>query len=347
MSDGGGSGSLKYFSGDGDTDHKEYQRWKTWTRNKMLVMDKLPKSARGSFVWTLLHGRALEVVEHLKPEEYQKDGGEEVLFALLDQRWPIKDKAEEIGEHVSEVFMLKSKEGETIRAWCARAREVFDRCERKTKVSFPEEARGWILLNCSGMNEEQRAVILARRNGSLKFDDVSKAMRSCYPEFVVPKKRTAAAHYMETGYQDWWTEYPEADAQEPEAEIGFDDVELFLAEHGTGEYGLETDESYQEHEVAEVLAASWKDRRAELSKLQKARKFHQAGDVKRQFPCGDRGAEEADAVPAMWQKLAIGRGNAAPVCPMLQLRLVRRPDPPVPPSCRSRTLSAASRRSRS
>ena len=283
MSDGGGSGSLKYFSGDGDTDHKEYQRWKTWTRNKMLVMDKLPKSARGSFVWTLLHGRALEVVEHLKPEEYQKDGGEEVLFALLDQRWPIKDKAEEIGEHVSEVFMLKSKEGETIRAWCARAREVFDRCERKTKVSFPEEARGWILLNCSGMNEEQRAVILARGNGSLKFDDVSKAMRSCYPEFVVPKKRTAAAHYMETGYQDWWTEYPEADAQELEAEIGFDDVELFLAEHGTGEYGLETDESYQEHEVAEVLAASWKDRRAELSKLQKARKFHQAGDVKRQF----------------------------------------------------------------
>ena len=121
MSDGGGSGSLKYFSGDGDTDHKEYQRWKTWTRNKMLVMDKLPKSARGSFVWTLLHGRALEVAEHLKPEEYQKDGGEEVLFALLDQRWPIKDKAEEIGEHVSEVFMLKSKEGETIRAWCAIA----------------------------------------------------------------------------------------------------------------------------------------------------------------------------------------------------------------------------------
>ncbi|OLP92915.1 Copia protein [Symbiodinium microadriaticum] len=283
MSDGGGSNSLKYFSGDGDTDHKEYQRWKTWTMNKMLVMDKLPKAARGSFVWTLLQGRALEVVEHLKPEEYQKEGGENVLFALLDQRWPVKDKAEEIGEHVSEVFMLKSKEGETVRAWCARAREVFDRCQRKTSVSFPEEARGWILLNCSGMNEEQRAVVLARGSGSLKFDDVSKAMRSCYPEFVVPRKRSTAAHYMENDYQDWWNEYPEAEAEEPEADAGFEDVELFLAEHGNSGYLDEAEESYQEHEVAEVLQTSWKDRRAELNKLQKGRKFHQASDVKRQF----------------------------------------------------------------
>ena len=251
--------------------------------NKMLVMDKLPKAARGSFVWTLLQGRALEVVEHLKPEEYQKEGGENVLFALLDQRWPVKDKAEEIGEHVSEVFMLKSKEGETVRAWCARAREVFDRCQRKTSVSFPEEARGWILLNCSGMNEEQRAVVLARGSGSLKFDDVSKAMRSCYPEFVVPRKRSTAAHYMENDYQDWWNEYPEAEAEEPEADAGFEDVELFLAEHGNSGYLDEAEESYQEHEVAEVLQTSWKDRRAELNKLQKGRKFHQASDVKRQF----------------------------------------------------------------
>ena len=130
--------------------------------------------------------------------------------------------------------------------------------------------------------QEQRAVVLARGNGSLKFDDVGKAMRSCYPEFVVPKKRSAAAHYLEHGYQDWWNEY-EAEAPEPEADPAFDDVELFLAEHDTSGYGPEPEEAYQEHEVAEVLAASWKDRRAELNKLQKARKFHQAGDVKRQF----------------------------------------------------------------
>ena len=131
----------------------------------MMVMVKLPANARGSFIWTLLQGRALEVVEHLKPEEYQKANGDAVLFKLLDQRWPQKDRADEIGEHVSEVFLLRPTENETVRAWCSRAREVFGRCQRKASVSFPEEAHGWILLNSSGMNEEQRAVVLARCGG--------------------------------------------------------------------------------------------------------------------------------------------------------------------------------------
>ena len=178
----GGHG-LKYFSGD-DCDHREYARWKQWVKNKMAVMDKLPKEARGSFVWTLLQGRALEIVEHLQEADYQKEGGDHVLFDLLDLRWPQKERTDEIGEHVSEVFLLKATEGETIRTWCARARECFDRCNRKTGVSFPEEARGWILLNCSGMTSEQRAVIRARTQGNLKFDAVGQAMRSCVPDFV-------------------------------------------------------------------------------------------------------------------------------------------------------------------
>ena len=106
---------------------------------------------------TLLQVRALEVVEHLKAEEYQRDGGDLVLFGLLDKRWPQKDRADELGEHVSEVFLLTAKEGESIRAWSSRAQEVFVRCKRKTEVSFPEEARGWITLHRSGLSEEQRA----------------------------------------------------------------------------------------------------------------------------------------------------------------------------------------------
>ena len=79
------------------------------------------------------------------------------------------------------------------------------RSNRKTGVQFPEEARRWIALNCSRMSEEQRAAVLARCHGSLKFDEVSQAMRSCYPEFVAPKRRPHGAHYGE--YDDessWW-----------------------------------------------------------------------------------------------------------------------------------------------
>ena len=113
---GGRGHGLKYFSG-GDADHREYLRWKSWVQNKMLVMDKLTKETRGSFVYTLLQGRALEVVEHLDPLEYQKAGGDAILFELLDQRWPQKERTDKLGEPVSAVL-----EGETVRTWCAGQR---------------------------------------------------------------------------------------------------------------------------------------------------------------------------------------------------------------------------------
>ena len=86
-----GGPAMKYFSGD-DGDHREYRRWKQWVQSKMLTMDKLPKEARGAFIFTLLQGRALEVVEHLDATDYQKEGGDRVILELLDKRWPQKDR---------------------------------------------------------------------------------------------------------------------------------------------------------------------------------------------------------------------------------------------------------------
>ena len=262
-----GSGGLRYFSGE-ESDHREYRRWKQWVQNKMRTMDKLTEEAKGSFIWTLLSGRALEVVEHLREEDYQVKGGDKVLFDLLDRRWPELDRTDEIGENIAAVFALKAKEGESLRQWCARSRECFDRCARKTGVKFPEEARGWILLNCSGMSEGDRAVCLARAQGDLKFDTLSQAMRSCFPEYVVAKKRFNAAHLVED---------PAVEPQDP-VEESFKDVELFLTEHGlAGEYeGVDPvdGDEYDEEEAAEILAATWRERRAELNQVQKGRKFH-------------------------------------------------------------------------
>lgn len=252
----------------------------------MRVMDKLTKESRGSFVFTLLQGRALEVIEHLKPEEYQKEGGDDVIFKLLDRRWPEKDRTDEIGENIAEVFALKAKEGEGVRQWCARAREVFDRCSRKSGVTFPEEAKGWLLLHCSGLGESDRAVILARAQGDLKMDAISQSMRSCFPDYVVKKKKSgyAAAHAVEGLPQD---EDNLAAPVEAPANNEFEEIEQFLAEHGhTVEIEPDDPQSagiFDEAETAEILAVSWKEKRAELGKLQKARKFQQASDLKRSF----------------------------------------------------------------
>ena len=311
------SHGLRYFSGDDTVDWREYRRGKLWCMNKFLVMDKLPREARGSYVWTLLQGKALEMVEHLKESEYQKEGGEKAIFEILDKRWPERDRTDEMGENITEVFSLRAREGELLRTWCARARECFDRCSRKTGVSFPEEAKGWIVLNHSGMSEEQRAVVLARTSGDLKHDPLTQAMRSCFPEFTVPRRRsTPAAHYVETDedYQ-WWGGGYENHATEELApgeggEVPFQDVEMFLAEHGKEEILTET-EVFPEAEVAEVLAATWKDRRQELNRLQRARKFPQADDLRKSFRV------EIEELKRRTQCRKCGRtGHWARECPM-------------------------------
>ena len=275
--------SLKYFSGE-DADHREYKRWKQWAQNKMLVMDRLPKTARGAFVWTLLQGKALEVVKHLTADQYQVENGEQVIFDLLDKRWPQKDRTDEIGEIIGEIFAMKGKHNESLRQWSARAREACDRCKRKCGVDFPEEVRGWVLLHCSGLSENERAVVLARGQGDLKFDSVSQAMRSCYPEYVISRRKSVGSHLVEEATEESLT--PKPTAADPG--LGFeDDVESLLAEHGLNDEikfsSGDVEEEWEESEAAEVLAASWKSKRAELSKLQKSRKFGQANDLRRAF----------------------------------------------------------------
>ena len=76
------SGGLRIFSGESE-DYKEYRRWKLWISNKMLTLDKHPKEAYGSYLFTCLTGKALEAVEHVEPSEYQKAGGEAVLWILV------------------------------------------------------------------------------------------------------------------------------------------------------------------------------------------------------------------------------------------------------------------------
>lgn len=275
----GPGGSVRCFSGE-DEDVKEYRRWKTWVQNKLLTLDKLPKSARGSYIYTLLSGKALETVEHLQAEDYQKEGGEKVLWDLLDARFPQKEASDEMGEILGEVFALKAKDNEALKAWIARATEIFDRCARRAQVSFPTEARGWILLHRAGLSTEQQAVILARAQGSLKRDDISTAMRSCYPELTLGTRKSTAAHVVES------VDEPVDADERPDVDDGdFKDVELLLAEHepmSTADVG-DSSEVFWESEVAEVLAVSWKEKRSELNKLQKQRKFTAAKELRRSF----------------------------------------------------------------
>lgn len=276
----GGSdqGPLKNFSGDKE-DVLEHKRFKTWACDKMMTMDKLTKEDRGAYVMTLLSGKALECVQHLGMSEYQCEGGDTKIWKLLDERFPSKDKTDELGELLTEVFQLKVVEGETVKTWVARRTELFDRLARKTQVSFPEEARGWLILRRAGLNDEPNAIILARARGSLKREDVSQAIRPCFPHMTLSRKRAAGAAMVEEDIRE------ESDVSDG-PEVAFDDIELLLAEHGHGqEGGSLSEEPFSERDVAEILQVSWnwKEKHQELAKLQKTRRFEKARETKKHF----------------------------------------------------------------
>ena len=118
-------------------------------------------------------------------------------------------------------------------------------------------------------------MVIARARGDLKRESVAAALRSCYPELVVGKRPAVALAEDLPGdleaEPDLWDEQ-------------FSDVEQLLEDHLPGGTDTPADaDTFQESEVAEVLAATWKERRQELNRLQKTRQFQKAKEVKRSF----------------------------------------------------------------
>ncbi|CAK9095226.1 unnamed protein product [Durusdinium trenchii] len=134
------------------------------------------------------------------------------------RRWKVwKDASDEMSEVLTEVFTLKVAEGESLKAWISCATELFDRCHRKVNVSFPEEARGWMILHRPGLTDEEKAVVLARSLGVLKKEEIGRAMRSCYPDFTVGKLCATAISLVEDTSTAGLDEGPVDDMEEEES----------------------------------------------------------------------------------------------------------------------------------
>ena len=103
-------------------------------------------------------------------------------------------------------------------------------------------------------------------------------MRSCYPEYTVPKKRVGVSLVEDSSLPELLGD--ESEIMDPSME--FDDVEQLLAQHDTVDEDAEP-EVYPENEVADIMAVSWREKSKEISKMQRSRKFGAAADLKRQF----------------------------------------------------------------
>ena len=257
--------ALKRFHGESEDPGKDLKRWKAWATAKLATLKDIKPPQKGPWLFTLLDGAAFEAVEHFSLEDIAIEEGDRRVWDALHSRFPEKEPLDQMGEVLGEVFALCATEGETSKQWTARVKETFERCRRKAQTDFPSSARGWITINCAGLTEQEKAIIKAKTQGSLEYDAVAAAFRSCFPMY----KANGSKSRRPIGALVVNTEAAETDPSPGEDQDQFQDVEAFLADHGEK---VEQD-AISESEAAEALAVAWKDRRQEIQKHQQARKF--------------------------------------------------------------------------
>ena len=103
MSNGDEKG-LKKLDGEADDAGKQLKKWKAWAQAKMASMKDFSPKQQGPWVYTLLDGKALELVEHLALEDLMKEDGAQQIWRLLAERFPEKETADQMGEAIGEVF---------------------------------------------------------------------------------------------------------------------------------------------------------------------------------------------------------------------------------------------------
>ena len=133
-------GGYKRFSPEANG--RDLKRWKTWCLSKMVTMTKLSKEARGPFVYSMWDGDALTAVEHLDFAEFAIYGGENLIFKMLEARYPDKDPIDRAGKALFDVFEVSVREGERLSEWSDRAESVFHACQRDAGIAFPDMVKG-------------------------------------------------------------------------------------------------------------------------------------------------------------------------------------------------------------
>ena len=108
-------------------------------------------------------------------------------------------------------------------------------------------------------------MVLGRTGGKFEIAAIAPALRSCFPEYRVPKlsRRSHAVFVSDMPYEMEEEEKRDEDYNGDD----LDDVENFLIEDD------ESDMILEEDEVREVLASAWKQKRQEIPKEKLRRGF--------------------------------------------------------------------------
>lgn len=251
----GSHGAVRRFTGGSRDAGREWKIWAKWARAYVIVQKArgVPAEAVGPLLFTLIDEPALLALDTLEISELAIDGGEEVIFTRLSERYPEPEAADRIGEVLDSIFSLKAARGETTSAYTGRAKMIFMDAD-KEGISFPSASRGYLILKGMSLSRDQKAVVLAASKRSYAEPDITSALRTTYPT-TVPEKSAFVVREEEG-----------EEAMFGDDEVGeLEEIEMLLTVN-------EDEEPIEEEQAIETLA-TWKQQRVAISKEKLSRGF--------------------------------------------------------------------------
>ena len=302
MGDAQKEGLVKRFSGDGADPQKEYKRWKRWSRAYLTVQKAkgTPDEALGSLLFTLLDGAALRAFDSTNMDDLEVEGGQDVVYQVLDDRYPEESTHDRLGEILDAIFDLKVERGESTAVYTGKARAAFSAAEAEG-VKFPDTARGYLVLRFARLAPEKKAIVLAAARGSYNETDISAALRTTFPDHLYAGRQAASNVNVAEGDYDQ-VEMPSEDEQQ-----------VLVAEDGIpDDLG---DEPIEEQDAVDILM-TWKQTRTNINKEKIARGLSGQRDVKklearvRCFKCKQIGHFSRNCPKRGGKGMASGKGSS-------------------------------------
>lgn len=262
MESGGKPDSLvKRFAGEGSNPPRDYKQWKRWARAYLKVQASrgMKEDAFGSVLYTLLDGAALRAFDAVDMNDIEQDGGQDVVFQVLDERYPEEASHDRLGEVLDAIFDLRIEKNETTATFTGKVKSAFSAAEAEG-IRFPSVARGYMVLRFARLSAEKKAVVLAASRRSYEEADVMAALRTTYPDGLYQGR--SSVNFAENGETE---DYVESDEM------------VMLAGELAGE---DDQEPLEEQDAVEVLL-SWKQTRANITKEKLARGFPSRQDMRK------------------------------------------------------------------
>ena len=254
-------GHVRRFDGEGEDAPNRYYKWKKWARAYLKTQKArgTTDEALGSILFCLLDGTAENALEGLDIDDLDVPGGEDLIFDILDMRFPEPEAQDKIGDALDDVFRLRVERNEKTAVYTGRCAEVFDRAAREG-VDLPVLARGYLMLRGAKLSPERKAIVLAASRRSYLAPDVASALRTTFPTNLA-----SGRDYVNVAEDD---DLDAPGPAGPPSPVGDDDAEI---EALVGESAPEPP-PIAEKEAIDILV-TYKETRRNISKEKLARGF--------------------------------------------------------------------------